>query len=61
VIVLEKLVWWVSYKKQEVLTWFSTDTPVSSTNNTDHHDIPTAILWKVAVNTTTLAHSYIIM
>ena len=30
--------------------WFSLDTPVSSTNKTDHHDI-TEILLKVALNT----------
>jgi len=30
--------------------WFSPGTPVSSTNNTDHHDI-TEILLKVALNT----------
>jgi hypothetical protein len=33
--------------------WFSLDTPVSSTNKTDHHDI-TEILFKVALNTITL-------
>jgi hypothetical protein len=32
---------------------FSPDTPVSSTNKTDHHDI-TEILLKVALNTITL-------
>jgi hypothetical protein len=32
--------------------WFSPDTPVSSTNKTDRHDI-TEILLKVAVNTIT--------
>ena len=30
--------------------WFSQDTPVSSTNKTDHHDI-TEVLLKVALNT----------
>jgi len=30
--------------------WFSPDTPISSTNKTDHHDI-TEILLKVALNT----------
>ena len=30
--------------------WFSPDTPVSSSNKTDHHDI-TEILLKVALNT----------
>jgi hypothetical protein len=30
--------------------WFSPDTPVSSTNKTDRHDI-TEILLKVALNT----------
>jgi hypothetical protein len=30
--------------------WFSPDTPVSSTNQTDHHDI-TEISLKVALNT----------
>jgi hypothetical protein len=30
--------------------WFSPDTPVSSTNNTDRHDIA-EILLKVALNT----------
>ena len=30
--------------------WFSPDTPVSSTNKTDHHDI-SEILLKVALNT----------
>ena len=29
--------------------WFSTGTPVSSTNKTDRHDI-TEILWKVTLN-----------
>jgi hypothetical protein len=40
---------------QWILTgqWFSTGTPVSSTNNTDHHVI-TEILLKVALNTITL-------
>jgi hypothetical protein len=33
--------------------WFSPDTPVSSPNKTDHHDI-TEILLKVALNTITL-------
>ena len=33
--------------------WFSPGTPVSSTNKTDCHDI-TEILFKVALNTTTL-------
>ena len=33
--------------------WFSPDTPISSTNKTDHHGI-TDILLKVALNTTTL-------
>ena len=33
--------------------WFSLDTPVSSTNKTDHHDI-TEILVKVALNTITV-------
>ena len=33
--------------------WFSPDTPVSSTDKTDHHDI-TEILLKVALNTITL-------
>jgi hypothetical protein len=33
--------------------WFSPGTPVSSTNNTDHHDI-TVILSKVALNTINL-------
>jgi hypothetical protein len=33
--------------------WFSPDTPVSSTNKTDHHDI-TEILLKVVLNTITL-------
>ena len=33
--------------------WFSTGTPVSSTNKTDHHDI-TEILLKVALNTMNL-------
>ena len=32
--------------------WFSPDTPVSSTNNTDRH-VDTEILLKVALNTTT--------
>jgi hypothetical protein len=30
--------------------WFSQSTPVSSTNKTDHHDIP-EILLKVGLNT----------
>jgi hypothetical protein len=30
--------------------WFSPNTPVSSTNKTDHHDV-TEILLKVALNT----------
>ena len=33
--------------------WFSPDTPVSSTNKTNHHDIA-EILLKVALNTITL-------
>jgi len=33
--------------------WFSSGTPVSSTNKTDHHDI-TEILLKVALKTITL-------
>jgi NADH dehydrogenase FAD-containing subunit len=33
--------------------WLSPDTPVSSINKTDHHDI-TEILLKVALNTITL-------
>jgi len=33
--------------------WFSPDTPVSSTNKTDRHDIA-EILLKVALNTITL-------
>jgi hypothetical protein len=33
--------------------WFSSGTPVSSTNKTDNHDI-TEILLKVALNTITL-------
>ena len=33
--------------------WFSPNTPVASTNKTDHHDI-IKILLKVALNTTTL-------
>ena len=36
--------------------WFSTGTPVSSTNKCDHHDI-TEILLKVVLNTITLTHS----
>jgi len=35
--------------------WFSPDTPVSSTNKTDRHNI-TEILLKVALNTITLSH-----
>ena len=35
--------------------WFSPDTPVSSTNKTDHHDI-TEILLKVALNNISLNH-----
>ena len=34
----------------ETSRWFSPGTPVSSTNKTDHHDIP-EILLKVALNT----------
>ena len=41
----------VSYLRQ---VWFSSGTPVSSTNKTDHHDI-TEILLKVALNTITLS------
>jgi hypothetical protein len=33
--------------------WFSPDTPVSSTNKTDHHDV-IEILLKVALNTITI-------
>ena len=40
--------------------WFSPGTPVSSTNKTDRHDI-TEILLKVALNTTTLTPSYILL
>jgi hypothetical protein len=36
--------------------WFSTDTPVSSTNKTDRHNIA-EILLKVALNTITLMPS----
>jgi hypothetical protein len=39
--------------------WFSPDTPVSSTNKTDRHDI-TEILLKVALNTITLTLAIII-
>jgi hypothetical protein len=35
--------------------WFSPDTPVSSINQTDRHDI-TEILLKVALSTLTLTH-----
>jgi hypothetical protein len=35
--------------------WFSPGTPISSTNETNLHDI-TEILLKVALNTTTLSH-----
>ena len=37
--------------------WFSPDTPVSSTNKTDGHNI-TEILLKVALNTITLPDTY---
>ena len=37
--------------------WFSTGTPVSSTNKTDRHDI-SEILLKVAVNIITLTTFY---
>jgi hypothetical protein len=40
--------------------WFSPGTPVSSTNKTDRHYIA-EILLKVALNTTTLTPSYIIL
>jgi len=36
--------------------WFSSGTPVSSTNKTDRHDIA-EILLKVVLNTITLTHS----
>ena len=36
-----------------VCQWFSLDTPVSSTNKTNHHDT-TEILLKVTLNTITL-------
>jgi hypothetical protein len=36
--------------------WFSTGTPVSSTNKTDHHDM-TEILLKVVLNTISLTLS----
>jgi hypothetical protein len=42
--------------------WFSSDTPVSSTNNTDRHDIA-EILLKVALNTiilTPVSHIFIL-
>jgi len=46
---------------QSIVTgwWFSSDTPVSSTNKTDHHDIA-EILLKVALNTITLTPMIII-
>ena len=37
----------------QAVRWFSLDTPISSTNKTDRHDIP-EILLKVALNTITL-------
>jgi hypothetical protein len=37
--------------------WFSPDTPASSTNKIDHHDI-TEILLKMALNTITVTHSW---
>ena len=33
--------------------WFSPDTPVSSTNKTDHHDITELLVLKMALNTIT--------
>jgi hypothetical protein len=41
------------YQRLVTGRWFSLSTPVSSTNNTDHHDI-TEILLKVALNTVDL-------
>ena len=38
--------------------WFSPGTPVSSTNKTDHHDIP-EILLKVALNTIIVSPIYL--
>ena len=40
-----------------VRRWFSLDTPVSSTNKTDRHNI-TVILLKVALTTVTLSQEY---
>ena len=40
-----------------VRRWFSLDTPVSSTNKTDRHNI-TVILLKVALTTVTLSPEY---
>ena len=38
--------------------WFSSDTPVSSSNKTDHHNI-TEILLKVTLNTIILRSLYL--
>jgi hypothetical protein len=46
----------VSHLQQ--VSGFSPDTPVSSTNKTDHHNI-TVILFKVALNTITPLPMYV--
>ena len=40
--------------------WFSLGTQISSTNETDHHDI-TEILWKVVLNTISQPTIYIVI
>jgi hypothetical protein len=44
---------YLSITTELVCEWFSTDTQVSPTNKTDHHDI-TEIVLKVALSTVTL-------
>ena len=46
------IMWWIC-ELLATVRWFSPDMPVSSTNNTYHHDI-TETLLKVALNTITL-------
>ena len=45
-------------KRLATVQWFSTDSPITSTNKTDHHDIA-EILLKVALGNTKQSNSYL--
>ena len=47
---MKYIYYFIRRNTQTIYLWFSLDTAVSSTNNTDQHDI-TRILLKVALNT----------